>query len=592
MPTNLALRVARVAPPVVLAIVLVSAACTPAAGEVATVSIPGGDRELTAGTTATLTATVETIGGADDAVTWSSSDHAVATIDADGTVTAHASGTADITATSTADPTRSATITLTVREPSAVTGVTIDQGDAELRVDASLVLTATVATTGDADDAVSWSSSEPGVATVDAGGEVTAHDVGTAEITAASVSDPTRHDTVVVTVIPPPGTVAWTRQFGSTDSTVATGVAVDAGAIYVVGRTKGTIEGAASGDGEAFIRSYDLGGEHRWTRQFGADAISSVTGVATDAAGRVYVVGSTTGALDGVEAETRDAFVRAYDADGQVLWTRQFGALRGDRAHGVATDPSGHVYVVGSTGGDEFGYIYDDAFLRSYDANGDHRWTREFGTSDEDVAMGVAADADGHVYVTGHTLPMADATIVGDADVFLRSYDADGHLRWDLDIGTPEHDHAQAIAVARSGHVYVAGDTVGALEGANLGEQDVFVASFDAQGEPRWTRQFGTSGRDSAGGIAVGPGGTVYVVGGVFVPVEGYRIGHQDSFLRAYRADGTLDWARQFGTDEHDVAHAVAVDHVGAAVVVGQVSGALAGESFGRTDGYVKKYGP
>ena len=61
-----------------------------------------------------LTAKVVTVGGASNAVTWSSSDESVATVSATGSVTALKEGTATITATSVFDSTKSDTSTIKV----------------------------------------------------------------------------------------------------------------------------------------------------------------------------------------------------------------------------------------------------------------------------------------------------------------------------------------------------------------------------------------------------------------------------------------------------------------------------------------------
>ncbi|TVR97546.1 MAG: hypothetical protein EA416_00540, partial [Trueperaceae bacterium] len=97
---------------IALVLVLVLVACT--TPSVTSVSIDGGDRTIVVDDPLTLIATVVASGGASAAVTWESSDEAVAVIDDAGAVTSHAAGVTDITATSTSDPTMSDTITLTV----------------------------------------------------------------------------------------------------------------------------------------------------------------------------------------------------------------------------------------------------------------------------------------------------------------------------------------------------------------------------------------------------------------------------------------------------------------------------------------------
>jgi uncharacterized protein YjdB len=64
-----------------------------------------------------LTAIVSAAGGASTAVTWASSDQAIATISPNGVVTGVAEGTATITARSAFDATRSSTIPVTVVSP-------------------------------------------------------------------------------------------------------------------------------------------------------------------------------------------------------------------------------------------------------------------------------------------------------------------------------------------------------------------------------------------------------------------------------------------------------------------------------------------
>ena len=82
-----------------------------------------------------------------------------------------------------------------------VVSVSIDQDDMTLQVGESAQLSATVTVTGGASEAVLWGSSNPTVATVDANGTVTAVGEGVAEITATSVVDSARFDSITVEVV-------------------------------------------------------------------------------------------------------------------------------------------------------------------------------------------------------------------------------------------------------------------------------------------------------------------------------------------------------------------------------------------------------
>ena len=152
--------------------------------------------------TGTLTATVEPSNATNKNVTWESSNTSVATVDATGEVTAIGAGTATITVT-TEDGNKTATCAVTVTAATvSVTGVTLSQNEAHLyynRTPNTLTLTATVAPDNATDKTVTWTSSNPSVATVE-NGVVTAVACGTAVITATAADGSGASASCTVTV--------------------------------------------------------------------------------------------------------------------------------------------------------------------------------------------------------------------------------------------------------------------------------------------------------------------------------------------------------------------------------------------------------
>ena len=142
----------------------------------------------------TLIATVIPDGATNKTVTWSSSNEKVATVDANGKVTAVGNGEAKITAKAS-----DYTATCTVNVNTLVNGITLDKTELTMEVaDAPVKLTAKVTPDGANDKTVTWSSDNTDVATVDANGKVTAVGNGEAKIT-AKASDYTATCTVKVT---------------------------------------------------------------------------------------------------------------------------------------------------------------------------------------------------------------------------------------------------------------------------------------------------------------------------------------------------------------------------------------------------------
>jgi uncharacterized protein YjdB len=132
-------------------------------------------------------------------VTWSSSNSAVATV-SNGTVTAVAADSATITATSAVDGSKSGSATVTIIIP--VTGITLDKTTLNLDKGGTAALAVNYTPANTTQTGVTWSSSNPAVATV-SDGTVTAKAFGTAVITAASTADPTKTAACTVNVAVP-----------------------------------------------------------------------------------------------------------------------------------------------------------------------------------------------------------------------------------------------------------------------------------------------------------------------------------------------------------------------------------------------------
>jgi alpha-tubulin suppressor-like RCC1 family protein len=205
------------------------------------VAAPAGGA-LVVGRTATVTATVRDAAGnalAGRAVTWTADPAAVATVDANGVVTALTPGTVTITATSEG---RSARVALTVAAPSpaAVSSVTIAGASATLRVGDTVRLAAVARDSAGAVLAgrtIRWSSSAPVVASVDsASGLVTALRPGQATLTAASEGRSATHAVTVAAAAPAPAPVR----------TVTVGTALDTLEAYDVVQLAATVRDSAN----------------------------------------------------------------------------------------------------------------------------------------------------------------------------------------------------------------------------------------------------------------------------------------------------------------------------------------------------------
>ena len=151
--------------------------------------------------TATLTATITPTNATDKSVVWSSSNTSVATVNANGIVTAVGNGTATITV-KTVDGNKIATCKVTVT--TKVTGVDITNSksfvvDINDTANKTMQCTYNVLPSTASNKNVTWKSSDTSVATVDSNGKITAVGVGYATIT-VTTADGGKQDTHMVYV--------------------------------------------------------------------------------------------------------------------------------------------------------------------------------------------------------------------------------------------------------------------------------------------------------------------------------------------------------------------------------------------------------
>ena len=387
----------------------------------------------------------------------------------------------------------------------------------------------------------------------------------------------------------------WLDQFGTTSDEYVHGAAPDAaGGIYTVGHTFGSLAAPISGPTDAFLARHDAAGNFLWARQLGTTKTEYGYAAAPDGAGGVYIAGSTSGVLNAPSGGSFDAFVARYDAQGNLLWARQFGSTSWDFAFAAATDGAGGVFIAGSVLGPVDGQPYagvEDIFLARYDADGNRLALRVFGTSAHDQALGLATDTAGGVFVTGTTKGPLAPPHKGTYDVFVVRCDGAAAELWVRQIGTAQSDAAQAATPDGEGGVFIAGYTAGILGPFGNGRSDGFVARYTAAGDKLWLTQVGSPSADSAYAVAPDGEGGAFVSGYTMGPLGGPFKGAFDGYLARLDANGNQTDAVQIGTPGFDYTYALVNAGPGRVFVAGYTNGALEAPNIGFHDAYTALFG-
>ena len=157
-----------------------------------------GDQVVFVGKTLQLTAEVTPENAKDKSVTWASSNEALATVDANGLVTAVKEGNVEITATSNDGTAIVGKLAIEVKKE-AVTGIEV-AGTDKMEKGTTQNLQVSIAPDAATYKDYTFASSDDTVLTVSAEGVVTAVKAGTATVTVTSVDNPEVKDTLEITV--------------------------------------------------------------------------------------------------------------------------------------------------------------------------------------------------------------------------------------------------------------------------------------------------------------------------------------------------------------------------------------------------------
>jgi len=213
------------------------------------------------------------------------------------------------------------------------------------------------------------------------------------------------------------GAMAWNTFLGSAASDFGSSIVTDSsGNVVVTGRSAATWGSnpvrAYSGDLDAFVARLSAAGSIAWHTFLGGTSFDGGNAIAADQAGNVYISGRSDGSwgIPSVRpfAGGREAFVARLDGvSGVISWHTFLGSPGSDFGYGVASDPTGRIYVTGrspSTWGTPIRPISPggDGFVALLAASDGLLLSNTFlGGDGADEGVAVSCDGSGQAFVVG-----------------------------------------------------------------------------------------------------------------------------------------------------------------------------------------------
>ena len=281
-----------------------------------------------------------------------------------------------------------------------------------------------------------------------------------------------------------------------------------------------------------------------------------------------------------------DAFLLKMDSSGNLVWAKQFTGIGAEVAYAIVLDDQENLIVVGSfrdtadfdPGSGTFLLstdLYDDAFIAKLDTTGNLIWAKQLAGNNNQIAYGVAVNANGDINLTGSFQGTTDFDpgsgtfnlVAGSVDAFVAKVDQYGAWKWAVKIGGGSTSNAgKGIATDSKGNVLTTGYFDSALDfdpGPSIftltaaGSDDIFIQKLDSSGDFVWANRIGGASLDQGYAIEADGTGNAYFSGTFhggpvdFDPGTGTfnltSAGLYDIFVEKVDTSGNFSWAVKIG---------------------------------------------
>lgn len=314
-----------------------------------------------------------------------------------------------------------------------------------------------------------------------------------------------------------------------------------------------------------------------WASSFNAEGYSN--GICRDTSGNILICGKfnsptiTFGSYTlSATGSTNTAYIAKYDSNGNTLWAK---TSTGGNAQCNAVNTDGeNFYITGSYYGPSI--IFDsytltasgkyNAFLLKYDSNGNLIWAKSSNGQSQGVCSGssISLDAAGNIYITGSfaaspfTFGTTSLPNAGAFNIFVAKYDNNGQCLWAKGPTGTGYNFGRSVSADVLGNVFVTGVfqqqtiTFGSItltNTDNTGNNDVFLAKYDTNGNILWAQNAIGTGDDRGASVSTDINGNAYLTGYSSSPILAFgssTINAQfgSTFLTKYDANGNIIWAK------------------------------------------------
>jgi len=428
------------------------------------------------------------------------------------------------------------------------------------------------------------------------------------------------------------GSFLWAKRVGAENFDRGTAIVSDGnGNFYATGYFSGYVHFGSidlslysAGYSDIYIAKLDADGNFLWAKRAGGTDYDEGKSIAVDANGNCYVTGYFNGSSASFGSTTltsssgsRATFITKLDADGNFLWAKKVAGTSSNEGESVAVDAEGNCYLSGSfQGSATFGTTtitsggQRDAYIAKISPSGSFLWAKQIGGPDDQWGNVIDVDNSGNCYLCGDfggtvSFGSISLTSSGSSDAYIAKIDAGGNFLWAKQTGGTARDGSGSLSFDNSGNCYLFGTfkgnaTFGSTSLTSSGEEDLYVAKLNANGNFIWAKRAGGPNYEGSGSITTDNSGNCYISGGfrstaVFGSTALTSAGFSDIFIAKLDASGNFLWAKQAGGVDEDYGIYIHADNDGYCSLTGSFEdtadfGSHSVTSAGGSDIFITKF--
>ncbi|WP_405208986.1 fibronectin type III domain-containing protein [Aquimarina sp. LLG6339-5] len=289
------------------------------------------------------------------------------------------------------------------------------------------------------------------------------------------------------------GNVIWENNYGGSGNEGANSINETSDGGYIVAGFAGSSDGNVSGNNgmmDFWIIKIDSLGALEWEKNFGGSEFDIANSIEQTNDGG-YIVGGYTESFDGDVSNhygDRDYWIIKLDPSGNLVWEKSLGGTLEDFANDVHQTMDNGYIVAGFSESSDFDVSNNngkkDMWIVKLNSSGEIVWETSLGSSESDSGQSIQQTMDQGYVVAGYS-GASDGDVStnngGYRDYWIVKLSDLGELSWEISVGGPEPDYANAIQQTNDGYIvtgYVQGPG-GDISGSGKGKWDYWVVKLE-----------------------------------------------------------------------------------------------------------------